>query len=65
MNEWFYSSGLFEKLKDEDPRLERCFPLDELLIPSLSRHFDFQYSFHYNNSQHFYFPQLAYLRIDQ
>ena len=59
MNEWFYSSGLFEKLKNEDARLERTFPLDELLIPSLSRHFDYQYSFHYNNSQHFYFPQLA------
>ena len=57
MNNWFYNSGLFSKLVEEDPKISIKFPLDELLFPSLSRHFEYNYNVFYNNTLHYCFPQ--------
>ena len=59
MCNWFYNCGMFDFYKKEDPDVRQKFPTDELLFPTLSRHFDYYYSSHYNNQPHCCFPQRA------
>ena len=57
INKWFYNDGMFSFYKKQDPVCREQFPLDELLFPTLSRHFDYYYSFTHNNVTHCCFPQ--------
>ena len=59
MNKWFYKDGLFSFYKKEDTQCQQNFPLDELLFPTLSRHFDYYYCIAHNNMPHCFFPQNA------
>ena len=59
INKWFYKDGLFSFYKKEDTECRQRFPIDELLFPTLSRHFDYYYSAAHNNMPHCCFPQNA------